>query len=182
MMHQHMDSSQEKFRALLEYASIAIVIVDRDANIQLANAKAEEFFGYRREELIGQSVHILVPDAVREALGYRLPHFPLADHYETSDWMYGNLAHDKLVDSGDWHEPLNLRDHRYMSEDIGFGLAFLVSVADWAGVACPVARGLLAIAAAASGQDFARSPRTLAALGLAARTRAELQALLKEGI
>lgn len=119
--------------------------------------------------------------AVREALGYGPPHFPLADHYETSDWMYGNLAHDKLVDSGDWHEPLDLRDHRYMNEDIGLGLAFLVSVADWAGVPCPVARGLLAIAAAASGEDFAKSPRTLEALGLASRAPTELQAMLKEG-
>jgi sigma-B regulation protein RsbU (phosphoserine phosphatase) len=65
-MHQHIESGEKKFRALLEYASIAIVIVDGDANIQLVNAKAEEFFGYRREELIGQSVHILVPDALRE--------------------------------------------------------------------------------------------------------------------
>lgn len=120
--------------------------------------------------------------AVREALGYAPPHFPLADHYETSDWMYGNLAHDKLVDSGDWHETLDLRDHRYMSEDIGLGLAFLVSVADWAGVPCPVARGLLAIAAATSGQDFAKSPRTLEALGLASHSREELDALLKEGL
>lgn len=54
--------------------------------------------------------------AVREKLGYGAPHFPLDDHYNTSDWMYGNLAHDKLVDSGDWHEKLNLHDHRYMSE------------------------------------------------------------------
>ncbi|MEO1689600.1 MAG: NAD/NADP octopine/nopaline dehydrogenase family protein, partial [Pseudomonadota bacterium] len=54
--------------------------------------------------------------AVREALGYAPPHFPLADHYATSNWMYGNLAHDKLVDSGDWHEALNLSTHRYMAE------------------------------------------------------------------
>ena len=27
--------------------------------------------------------------AIREALGYGAPHFPLADHYETSNWMYG---------------------------------------------------------------------------------------------
>ena len=34
--------------------------------------------------------------------------------------------------------------HRYMREDVAYGLAFLVSVARWAGVAAPVARGLLA--------------------------------------
>jgi sigma-B regulation protein RsbU (phosphoserine phosphatase) len=66
MTPHHIESGEKKFRALLEYASIAIVIVDGDANIQLVNAKAEEFFGYRREELIGQSVHILVPEPLRE--------------------------------------------------------------------------------------------------------------------
>ena len=73
--------------------------------------------------------------AIREALEYGAPHFPLADHYDddAEEWMYGNMAHDKLVDSGDWRERLVLTDHRYMREDIATGLSFLVSVADWAG-------------------------------------------------
>ncbi|WP_232830543.1 NAD/NADP-dependent octopine/nopaline dehydrogenase family protein [Oceanicella sp. SM1341] len=120
--------------------------------------------------------------AIREALGYKGPHFPLDDHYNTSNWMYGNLAHDKLVDSGDWHEKLNLHDHRYMSEDVGLGLAFLVSVGEWAGVPCPVAAGLLAIASAASGDDFRAGPRTMTALGLAGVPVADLQAQLRDGI
>ncbi|MCB1380961.1 MAG: NAD/NADP octopine/nopaline dehydrogenase family protein, partial [Alphaproteobacteria bacterium] len=39
--------------------------------------------------------------AVREALGYGAPHFPLADHYDPAgeEWMYGNAAHEKLTDS-----------------------------------------------------------------------------------
>ena len=39
--------------------------------------------------------------AVREALGYRAPHFPLADHYasEGDEWMYGRGAHGKLTDA-----------------------------------------------------------------------------------
>ena len=39
--------------------------------------------------------------AVREALGYGAPHFPLADHYarEGEEWMYGRGSHDKLTDS-----------------------------------------------------------------------------------
>ena len=119
--------------------------------------------------------------AIREALGYGAPHFPLADHYETSDWMYGNLAHDKLVGSGDWHEKLNLTTHRYMSEDVGLGLAFLVSVGEWAGVPCPVAAGLLAVAGAAAQRDFRTEGRTLENLGLAGMGRAELQTMLKDG-
>jgi opine dehydrogenase len=120
--------------------------------------------------------------AVREALGYQPPHFPLADHYNTNMWMYGNLAHDKLVASGDWHEKLNLTDHRYMAEDVELGLSFLASVCHWAGTACPVADGLLAIGGAAAGRDFTRSGRTLENLGLANLDRAGMRRLLDEGI
>lgn len=120
--------------------------------------------------------------AVREALGYGAPHFPLADHYETSNWMYGNLAHDKLVDSGDWHESLDLKTHRYMQEDVGLGLAFLVSVGAWAGVPTPVASGLLAIASAVAEKDFRREGRTFESLGLDKLDPAQLQQILREGL
>lgn len=120
--------------------------------------------------------------AIREALGYGAPHFPLADHYETSDWMYGNLAHDKLVGSGDWHENLDLKSHRYMLEDVGLGLAFLVSVGEWAGVPCPVAAGLLAIAGAVAERDFRREGRTMEQLGLAGESREAVQTMLREGL
>ncbi len=119
--------------------------------------------------------------ALREALGYGPPHFPLADHYESDRWMYGNLAHDKLVGSGDWRERLDLLRHRYMREDVAYGLAFLVSVADWAGTPCPVARGLLSIGSALCGEDFAQGPRTLAALGLDRLDRAGMTRLLAAG-
>jgi opine dehydrogenase len=70
-----------------------------------------------------------------------------------------------------------------MREDVAFGLAFLVSVARWAGVAAPVASGLLAIASAALGEDlYASSPRTLEALGLARLGRDEMSRLLREGL
>ena len=121
------------------------------------------------------------PVALREALGYRAPHFPLADHYNTSNWMYGKLAHDKLVDSGDWHEHLDLKTHRYLREDVGLGLAFLVSLSEWAGLGSPVAAGLLAVAGAASGNDFRKSGRTLEAIGLADKSRAALADLLRKG-
>lgn len=119
--------------------------------------------------------------ALRQALGYGAPHFPLKDHYETSDWMYGDLAHDKLVSSGDWHEPLDLVHHRYMREDIGLGLAFLVSLGDWAGVPMPVARALLTLGGAVARTDFLKRGRTMASLGLDGYSRAGLTALLRDG-
>ena len=119
--------------------------------------------------------------AVREALGYGAPHFPLADHYNTDQWMYGNLAHDKLTDSGDWREKLILTQHRYMREDVQLALAFLVSVADWAGVPCPVAKGLLALGGAICGEDFMQTGRTLGSLGLDSLDRKAMTALLETG-
>jgi len=111
--------------------------------------------------------------AIREALGFAAPHYPLKDHYTSDRWMYGD-AHKKLVKSGDWREPVPLREHRYMTEDVVFGLAFLVSVARWARVPAPVAEGLLALAGAILNKDLLRGERTLESLGLASLSRDEL--------
>jgi opine dehydrogenase len=111
--------------------------------------------------------------AVREALGFGAPHYPLKDHYTSDRWMYGD-AHKKLVKSGDWREPVPLREHRYMTEDVVFGLAFLVSVARWAKVPAPVAEGLLAIAGGILGKDLTQGERTLRALGLGELSREDL--------
>ncbi len=120
--------------------------------------------------------------ALREALGYAPYHYPLRDHYTSDKWMYGD-AHDRLTESGDWREHIDLRSHRYMREDVAFGLAFLVSAARWAGVAAPVASGLLAIASAALGEELYRdSPRTLESLGLSQLKRDEMRRLLREGL
>lgn len=118
--------------------------------------------------------------ALRETLGYGAPHYPLADHYTSDRWMYGD-AHKKLVKSGDWRENIDLSSHRYVTEDIEFGLAFLASVARWAGVDAPIAQGLLAIAGGWQGRDLRRGPRTLEALGLDKLPREQLQRLLHEG-
>ena len=52
-----------RFRGLLEAAPDATVCVDESGRIVLVNAQAERLFGYPREELAGQPVEILVPDA-----------------------------------------------------------------------------------------------------------------------
>jgi opine dehydrogenase len=95
--------------------------------------------------------------------------------------MYGRRVHVKLTDSGDWSEKIELTAHRYMLEDVALGLAFLVSACEWAGVACPVARGLLALGSAVLGRELRAGPRTLEALGLAGLSRDEMRQLLREG-
>ena len=57
--------NQERFRRIVEVAPSAIIAVDRDGKIDLVNAKAQELFGYREEELLGYPVEMLVPERFR---------------------------------------------------------------------------------------------------------------------
>src|SRR5712691_11002987 len=57
--------AEARFVGLLEAAPDAMVCVDSDGQMALVNAQAVRLFGYDREELVGQPVEMLVPDAVR---------------------------------------------------------------------------------------------------------------------
>jgi PAS domain S-box-containing protein len=54
--------AEQKFRSLLEAAPDAMVISSEDGRISLVNSQVEAIFGFRREELIGENVRVLVPD------------------------------------------------------------------------------------------------------------------------
>jgi PAS domain S-box-containing protein len=54
--------SEKRFRGLLEAAPDGMVIVDHDGTIVMINAQMETIFGYRREDIVGKSVEILVPE------------------------------------------------------------------------------------------------------------------------
>jgi PAS domain S-box-containing protein len=55
-----------QYRALLEAAPDAIVVVNQSGAIVLVNAQAERLFGYRRDELVGQPAKILVSENFRD--------------------------------------------------------------------------------------------------------------------
>ena len=69
-------------------------------------------------------------------------------------------------------------DHRYLTEDVGYGLVFLTDLAARLGVPTPVMDALIAIASVVLARDFrAEGERTLGTLGLDGMSAEELAAL-----
>jgi methyl-accepting chemotaxis protein len=57
--------TDDRYRLVLEAAPIAFIGINRDGTIELVNPQAEKMFGYRRDELLGQPVEVLVPPRFR---------------------------------------------------------------------------------------------------------------------
>ena len=60
------ERTEKLFQRVVESAPNAIVMVDAEGRIVLVNERTEKYFGYRREELLGKSVEILIPERLRE--------------------------------------------------------------------------------------------------------------------
>jgi PAS domain S-box-containing protein len=64
-----LEGDRERLRLVVDAAPIAIVGVDRAGRIVIANAFAEQLFGYARAELLGQTLDVLFPGDSRAAHG-----------------------------------------------------------------------------------------------------------------
>uniref|UniRef100_A0A7C2JZF7 histidine kinase n=1 Tax=Schlesneria paludicola TaxID=360056 RepID=A0A7C2JZF7_9PLAN len=58
-------AADDRFRLLLEASPTGVILVDRTARILLVNQQIEGWFGYTRDELVGQFIEVLVPDSIR---------------------------------------------------------------------------------------------------------------------
>ncbi|HTV31415.1 MAG TPA: histidine kinase dimerization/phosphoacceptor domain -containing protein [Xanthobacteraceae bacterium] len=57
--------SEERFRQVVESAPNAMVMINSRGMIEMVNAQAERMFGYKRKEMLGRNVEMLVPDRFR---------------------------------------------------------------------------------------------------------------------
>jgi PAS domain S-box-containing protein len=60
------ERTEKLFQQVVESAPNAIVMVDAEGRIVLVNARTEKYFGYRRDELLGKPVEMLIPERLRE--------------------------------------------------------------------------------------------------------------------
>lgn len=64
---EELEASEEKFRNLAASAGDAILSADSQGNIIYFNRVAEQIFSYSSEEIIGQSLTVLMPERFRDA-------------------------------------------------------------------------------------------------------------------
>lgn len=76
--HRHL-----QFQKVLELAADAIVIVNEKGEIMITNARAETLFGYSREEMIGKTVEMLLPERFRQS------HQEHRQHYQAKPYTRG---------------------------------------------------------------------------------------------
>lgn len=73
--------SEERFNALLQKANDAILFVDQRGTVIFWNRKAEELYGYTRDEILGKNFSLLVPRQAQQA---------------HTDWMQRCLSGENL--------------------------------------------------------------------------------------
>lgn len=80
--------AETKFRRLLENGPDAIVIVNRDGDIVLVNARTEKLFDYTRQELLGSKIETLIPN---------IPE-PFRSHYTDSlTYHFSDPTHEPIA-------------------------------------------------------------------------------------
>lgn len=60
-----LEDSEQRMKAIIESVPNGILGVDRDGCILLVNGKAQQMFGFSREELVGRKIDELIPESKR---------------------------------------------------------------------------------------------------------------------
>ncbi|MGE5492525.1 MAG: response regulator, partial [Actinomycetota bacterium] len=69
--HEELGKSEALFRGILESSADAILLVNEEGEIILANAECSKVFGYERHELLGKPVEILIPERLGDHVAKR---------------------------------------------------------------------------------------------------------------
>lgn len=77
-------------RVIADTASDAIITIDEQSTIHFANRAAEKIFGYTRDELVGQSLTMLMPDYLRHVHSAGLQRY-LSTGERHISWEAGEL-------------------------------------------------------------------------------------------
>lgn len=118
--------SGEGFKALFQYATIGIIVVDPNGHIVIANPYAEKLFGYEESELDGQSIEMLIPDDLRD--GHRQKRNVYNQH-PVSRRMGSDLELFALKKDGTIF-PVEISLSNYRQNDVEWIMAFVNDISE----------------------------------------------------
>jgi PAS domain S-box-containing protein len=67
MEEEFMESANELYREIVEQAPDGVIVASIEGKILLWNDRAEAIFGYSRQEVLGQSLDVIIPVELRKA-------------------------------------------------------------------------------------------------------------------
>lgn len=126
ILEENNSTKMESLQALFEYATEGIIIADRSGVIIRANPSSEKLFGYKKDELIHQTIEVLVPT--------RYAH----SHVKHREGYNGN-PHPRSMGKGldlcgkrkDGKEfPIEISLSHYKSNDELYVIAFIIDISE----------------------------------------------------
>ncbi|MEW6048919.1 MAG: NAD/NADP octopine/nopaline dehydrogenase family protein, partial [Bacillota bacterium] len=96
--------------------------------------------------------------------------------------VFGNNVHETSVNNPiyRWSKAPSILDHRYLTEDVPYGLVPVESLGRWAKVKTTVTSALIDLACVVLERDLRAAGRTLERLGLSFATLEELRRVVDE--
>lgn len=94
-------SAGDRYRQILDTAPDAMVVVDHTGTISFANLQTETIFGYRREELVGKPLEVLIPERFRATHGGHMARYyaqPSTRHMGAGLALFGRRADGTEMD------------------------------------------------------------------------------------
>ncbi|MES2621535.1 MAG: PAS domain-containing sensor histidine kinase [Bacteroidota bacterium] len=110
--------------SLFAYATEGIILANRKGEIILVNPYGEKMFGYKKEELVGQKIEILIPkDLKKKHVGHR-EHF----HQNPVNRSMG-VGRDLFAQRKDGSTfPVEISLSHYTASDDEFVIAFIIDI------------------------------------------------------
>jgi PAS domain S-box-containing protein len=115
----------EIFRLAVEVCPSGMIVVSGDGTIRLVNGEVERLFGYRRDELLGQSIEILLPERSRNTHAKLRRGF--AKHPETRHFGTGREFNGRHKDGSEFPIEVGLHPFRVGDEFMVVGAILDIS-------------------------------------------------------
>ncbi len=117
-------AARTRLQELLEFAPDAILLADKDGKIVLVNSQTEKLFGYKRDDLLGQSSELLIPERLRGEQADQVVIIPREELLELDDDLAIALPSDAsekveyiVVDSAGREFPAEITRRQIETED-----------------------------------------------------------------